>query len=63
MVVNVHSIKLNSIITLISDIILLLIMPIGLLRQGFHEPGVQGLGHLLWTQVARYFLVTLMAFC
>ena len=52
MVINDHSsTKLNSIITLITDIILLLIMLIGLLRQGFHESSVQGLGHLMWTQV------------
>jgi len=50
-VVNDHTTKTNSIATLITDIILLLIMLIGLLRLGFHEPGVQGLGHLLWTQV------------
>ena len=50
--------------TLITDIILLLIMLIGLLRLGFHESGVQGLGHLMWTQVGspRYFLVTLFPF-
>jgi hypothetical protein len=64
MVVNVHSTKLNSIIALITDIILLLIMLIGLLRLGFHKSGVQGLGHLMWTQVGcpRYLLVTLFLF-
>jgi hypothetical protein len=51
LVVNVQSTKLNSIVTLVTDIILLLIMLIGLLRLGFHESGVQGLGHLMWTQV------------
>ena len=51
MVINVHSTRLNSIITLVTDITLLLIMLIGLLRLGFHESGVQGLGHLMWTQV------------
>ena len=50
-IVNIRSTKLNSIIVLIIDIMLLLIMLIGLLRLGFHEPGVQGLGHLMWTQV------------
>jgi hypothetical protein len=27
-------------------------MLIGLLRLGFHEPGVYGLGRLMWTQVS-----------
>ena len=48
---NVHSMKLNIIITLITDIALLLIMLIGLLRLGFNEPGVHGLGRLMWRQV------------
>jgi hypothetical protein len=52
MIANDHSdTTLNSIITLIADTILLLMMLIGLLYQGFHESGVQGLGHLMWTQV------------
>ena len=51
MVGNDHSTKLNSVITLMTDIISLLIMLIGLLRLGFHESGVRGLGHLMWTQV------------
>ena len=50
-VLNIHSTKLNLIVVLITDIILLFIMLIGLLRLGFHESGVQGLGHLMWTQV------------
>ena len=63
MVVNVHSIRLNSIIALVTDITLLLTMLVGLLRLGFHESGVQGLGHLMWTQVGlHYLLVTLFPF-
>jgi hypothetical protein len=63
-ILNIRSTKLNSIIVLIIDIILLLIMLIGLLRLGFHQSGVQGLGHLMWTQVgvSGYFLVTLLPF-
>jgi len=53
---NLHSTKLNMIATLITDVTLLLIMLIGLLRLGFHEPGVYGLGHLMWKQV-RVFAV------
>jgi hypothetical protein len=53
---DLHSTKLNMIATLITDVTLLLIMLIGLLRLGFHEPGVYGLGHLMWKQV-RVFAV------
>jgi hypothetical protein len=53
-VVNRHIPELNIFVTLATDIILLLIMSLGLLRLGFHErSGVSGLGHLLWKQV-RY---------
>jgi hypothetical protein len=65
MVVNIHSTKLNLIVALITDIFLLLIMLIGLLRLGFHGSGVRGLGHLMWTQVgvsAHHLLVTLFPF-
>ena len=48
---NIHITKLNMISTLITDIALLLIMLIGLLRLGFNEPSVFGLGHLMWKQV------------
>ena len=50
-VIYIHTTKLNMITILITDIALLLIMLIGLLRLGFHEPGVYGLGHLMWRQV------------
>jgi len=43
--------KLNMIMILTTDIALLLIMLIGLLRLGFNEPGVYGLGRLMWRQV------------
>ena len=51
-ITNIHSMKLNMITTLITDVVLLLIMLIGLLRLGFHEPGVYGLGYLMWRQVS-----------
>jgi len=50
-VINIHTTKLNMITLLITDIALLLIMLIGLLRLGFNEPGVYDLGHLMWRQV------------
>jgi hypothetical protein len=50
-VVNKHIPQLNIFGTLATDIILLLMMSFGLLRQGFHERSVSGLGHLLWKQV------------
>jgi hypothetical protein len=52
-VVDRHIPELNVFGTLATDIILLLIMSFGLLRQGFHERSVSGLGHLLWKQVGN----------
>jgi hypothetical protein len=55
-----YSTKLNTITTLVTDIALLLIMLIGLLRLGFHEPGVYGLGRLLWRQgIVWLFIATI----
>jgi len=57
---NIHSTKLNMISTLITDVVLLLVMLIGLLRLGFHESGVYGLGHLMWRQgLVWLFLATI----
>ena len=50
-ITSIHITKLNVITTLITDIALLLIMLIGLLRLGFYEPDVFSLGHLMWRQV------------
>ncbi|KAH9956517.1 hypothetical protein BC827DRAFT_1385966 [Russula dissimulans] len=50
MVTNVQSLKLNIIVTLVSDILLLLIMLIGLLRLRYHEHGAFSMGRLLWKQ-------------
>jgi hypothetical protein len=52
LIVNLHISELNILVTLATDIILLLIMSFGLLRQGFHERSAFGLGRLLWKQVA-----------
>lgn len=61
-VVNRHIPELNIFVTLATDIILLLIMSLGLLRLGFHErSGVSGLGHLLWKQGLIWFLVATIA--
>ena len=53
--------KLNMIMILTTDIALLFIMLIGLLRLGFSEPGVYSLGHLMWIQVGcpRFSQVTM----
>jgi hypothetical protein len=51
LIVNLHISELNILVTLATDIILLLIMSFGLFRQGFHERSAFGLGRLLWKQV------------
>jgi len=47
---NLQSLKLNILATLVSDILLLLIMLIGLLRMRYHERGAFSMGRLLWKQ-------------
>jgi hypothetical protein len=59
---NLHISKLNILVTLATDIILLLIMFFGLLRLGFHERSAFGLGRLLWKQVGRYFSLAVVFF-
>lgn len=51
MVYNTESNKPNIIVTLITDIILLLMMLVGLLRIRREGGGTFGLGRLLWKQV------------
>jgi len=58
LIVNLHISELNILVTLATDIILLLIMSFGLFRQGFHERSAFGLGRLLWKQV-RYWRFSL----
>jgi hypothetical protein len=53
-VVNLHISELNILVTLATDIILLLVMFFGLLRLGFHERDAFGLGRLLWKQVGYW---------
>ena len=48
---NLRISLLNTLVTLVTDISLLLIMIFGLLRLGFHERGAFGLGRFLWKQV------------
>ena len=52
--VNLHISVLNVLVTLATDVSLLLIMFFGLLRLGFHERGAFGIGRLLWKQVGYY---------
>jgi hypothetical protein len=51
---NLHITELNVLVTLATDISLLLIMFFGLLRLGFHERSAFGLGRLLWKQVGYW---------
>ena len=55
--INVLATKLNTITTCTTDIALLLIMLVGLIRLGFHETSVFGLGHLMWRQVRVFALL------
>jgi hypothetical protein len=50
-ILNSESSKLNIIVTVITDITLLSIMLIGLLRLRRYGVGTFGLGRLLWKQV------------
>jgi hypothetical protein len=61
-VVNLHISELNFLVTLATDIILLLIMSFGLLRLGFHERGAFGLGRLLWKQVRYWYFSPAVVF-
>ena len=49
--VNMNVIQLNVLVTLITDIVLLLTMLIGLLSKHLYERSTYGLGRLLWKQV------------
>jgi hypothetical protein len=53
-VANLYISERNILVTLATDMILLLIMFFGLLRLGFHERGAFGLGRLLWKQVGYW---------
>jgi hypothetical protein len=56
---NTESNKLNIIVTLVTDVILLLIMLIGLFRLRRNGAGTFGLGQLLWRQ-ARFSLAMML---
>jgi hypothetical protein len=53
-ILNMQITKLNIIVTLVTDIILLFVMFIGLLRLRLYERGTFGLGRLLWRQVGNW---------
>jgi hypothetical protein len=55
-VLNLETSKANIIVTLATDIILLLIMLFGLLRLRVQGAGMFGLGRLLWRQVGLRWL-------
>jgi hypothetical protein len=50
---NLESIRLSTIVALVTDIVLLTIMLIGLARMRRHGGGTMALGRLLWKQVGR----------
>ncbi|KAI0002184.1 hypothetical protein BJV74DRAFT_39641 [Russula compacta] len=58
---NIHSTKLNILVSLATDIILLLIMLFGLLRMGVHQRGAFDLGRLLWKQGLIWLLIATIA--
>jgi len=60
-VLNLETSKTNIIVTLATDIILLLIMLIGLLRLRVQGAGMFGLGRLLWTQGIIWLLIATAA--
>jgi hypothetical protein len=53
-VLNLRITQLNILVSLGTDIILLLIMFFGLLRLGFHERSAFALGRLVWKQVGYW---------
>jgi hypothetical protein len=57
MVVSMSELKLNMLMSFIDEIILLVLMLVGLLRLGLHDPGVIGFGRLMWRQVRVYALL------
>ena len=58
---NLDVAGLNIVVSLASDVTLLLIMFFGLRRLGFHDRGAFGLGRLLWKQVGyRCFLLVVV---
>jgi hypothetical protein len=59
---NLHILELNILVTLATDVILLLIMFFGLLRLGFHECGTFGLGRLMWKQVGYWCIMLAVVF-
>jgi hypothetical protein len=50
---NIQITKINLISTLVTDVVLLLIMLVGLLRLRVKGVGMLSLGQLLWKQVRR----------
>jgi len=59
---DVLHMRLNMITAFITEIILVLIMLVGLLRLGFHESSVFGLGHLMWRQGLIWLFLATIAY-
>ncbi|KAI9508558.1 hypothetical protein F5148DRAFT_1283934 [Russula earlei] len=60
-VTNIQSTKPNIILALATDLVLVGIMLVGLLRLGYHERGAFGIGHLLWKQGLIWLLIATVA--
>ncbi|KAH9956524.1 hypothetical protein BC827DRAFT_1270890 [Russula dissimulans] len=61
LVLNIESNKPNFIVALCTDIVLLVIMLVGLLRLGFHERSAFGMGRLMWRQGLIWLLIATLA--
>lgn len=61
MVTNLESIRLSTIVALVTDIILLSIMLIGLSRMYRHDGDTMALGRLLWNQGVIWLVVAVVA--
>ncbi|KAI0275779.1 hypothetical protein BGY98DRAFT_990566, partial [Russula aff. rugulosa BPL654] len=59
--INLESIRLSTIVALVTDIILLTIMVIGLFRMRRHGGGTMALGRLLWSQGVIWLVIAVVA--
>jgi len=60
LVLNFQTAKLNVLSSLVTDILLLLIMLIGLLRMRYHEHGAFSMGRLMWRQSLIWLFVAIV---
>jgi hypothetical protein len=53
-ILNTETSKLNTIVSLVTDLVLLLIMLVGMIRLRRYGGGTFGLGQLMWNQVGLH---------